>query len=306
MNPMNSASQWRYESVQPLAQVFAANPHVEAVLLGGSTARGHADRYSDIEVGVFWRQDPSEAERKEAAEQINGDLLRLYPYEAAEEAWCDDYMLGRRQPDQPKSGVLVEVVHYRTETLERTFEEVLERYDADPLKQTLIAAVVDGMALHNAALIAAWKERAAAYPDGLRLAVVNRYGIIDHFWRWSMWLARANNLMMLYQTWAQYQQQVLHMLLGLNKVYYFGFKWLEVIAGRLTWKPERLVERLAGVYQVKPEQGAKQLAVLVEETFDLIERHVPEADVSRFRTIFRYQRPQWEAAPPHQAMNDSD
>ena len=60
---MNAASQWRHNLAHPLAPIYAANPHVAAVLLGGSTARGHADRYSDIELGVFWHQPPTDAER---------------------------------------------------------------------------------------------------------------------------------------------------------------------------------------------------------------------------------------------------
>src|SRR3954464_3093857 len=107
---MNTASQWPATLARQIAPNYAANPHVAAVLLGGSTARGHADRYSDIELGVFWHQPPTDAERQSAASAIHGDLVRLYPYDPAEEVWSDDYMLGRAQPDQPKSGVLVEVV----------------------------------------------------------------------------------------------------------------------------------------------------------------------------------------------------
>lgn len=51
---MNDASQWRYKLAQQVAPIYAANPHVAAVLVGGSTARGHAGRFSDIELGVFW------------------------------------------------------------------------------------------------------------------------------------------------------------------------------------------------------------------------------------------------------------
>jgi hypothetical protein len=118
---MNSASQWRQSFAQQIAPIYAANPHVAAVILGGSTARGHADRYSDIEVGVFWHQPPSDADRKSAANAIPGDLVRLYPYDPMEEVWSDDYMLGRAQHDQPRSGVLLEVVHYTTDFLNRTY-----------------------------------------------------------------------------------------------------------------------------------------------------------------------------------------
>ncbi|HET9221727.1 MAG TPA: hypothetical protein VFO07_04450, partial [Roseiflexaceae bacterium] len=45
----------------------------------------HADRDSDIELGVFWHQPPTDADRQTAANAISGDLVRLYPYDPAEE-----------------------------------------------------------------------------------------------------------------------------------------------------------------------------------------------------------------------------
>jgi hypothetical protein len=294
---VNPASQWRYTLVQQLAPIYAANPHVAAVILGGSTARGHADRYSDIELGVFWHHPPTDADRHSAANSITGDLVRLYPYDPTEEVWCDDFMLGRAHPNQPKSGVLVEVVHSTTDFLNRTFDTVLQHYNPDPLKQNLIAGVVDGVPLHNNELVQRWKVRAANYPDDLAIAVVKRYAVIDHFWRWEMWLARSGNLMMLYQSFAQVQQQLLHVLLGLNRVYYFGFKWLDVVSERLAHKPVDLLQRLRQVYQLEPAQGALELARLVEETYDLLEKQLPEIDVAWLQTVFRYRRPVWEQAP---------
>lgn len=295
---MNTASQWRRLFAQQLAPIYAVNPHVAAVILGGSTARGHADRYSDIEIGVFWHQPPTNADRQAAANAIPGDLIMSYTFDPVEEVWSDDFMLGRAHPDQPGSGILVEVVHYTTEFLNRTFDVVLENYDPDALKQNLIAGVVDSVPLHNAELVQQWKTRAATYPDGLAVAVVKRYAQIDHFWRWEMWLARSNNLMMLYHSYTQVQQKLLHVLLGLNRVYFFGFKWLDVVSERLAQKPPDLLRRLRQVYQVNPASGALELAALVEETYDLVEMQIPEIDVAWLRTVFRYRRPTWDNAPP--------
>ena len=61
---MNEASKWRYSFARRVAPAYAANPHVVAVIVSGSTGRGHADRYSDIEVGVFWRRPPTDADRQ--------------------------------------------------------------------------------------------------------------------------------------------------------------------------------------------------------------------------------------------------
>ena len=295
---MNRASQWRAGFARQVAPVFAANPDVEAVILGGSTARGHADRYSDIELGVFWRRPPTEDERRAAAARIDGDLHRLYPYAPEWEVWSDDYFLGRAASGEPKSGVLLEVGHYTVDYVKRTLDAVLAEHDPDAEKQNFVSGIVDAVPLYNDALVGAWQTRAAVYPDALTLAVVRHYAQIDHFWREEMWRARSGNLMMFYQSLAEAQQKVLHVLLGLNKVYYFKFKWLDVVAARLKSKPPELVRRLRRAYEVAPAEGAQEVAALVEETYGLIEQMLPEIDVEWLRAVFRYRRPQWAEAPP--------
>jgi hypothetical protein len=103
--------------------------------------------------------------------------------------------------------------------------------------------------------------------------------------------------MMLYRTFAQVQQKLLHVLLGLNRVYYFGFKWLDIVVGQLALAPANLAARLRAVYQVAPAEGAQLLSALVEETYDLVEQQCPQIDVAWLRSVFRYQRPFWDTAP---------
>src|SRR5438270_2999179 len=146
---MNDMSRWRRAIAERLAAIYARNPHIAAVVLGGSTARGHADQYSDIELGVFWNQPPTDKERRTVIELAGGDLIRLYPYDAQEEVWADDFMMGCAAPDHPQSGVLIEVGHYTVDFMGRTFESVLQQSDPDELKQNLISGVVDGVPLHN-------------------------------------------------------------------------------------------------------------------------------------------------------------
>jgi tRNA nucleotidyltransferase (CCA-adding enzyme) len=47
-----------------IANIYQQNPKVEAVLLGGSVSRNWHDEYSDIELFVFWKGDPTDEERK--------------------------------------------------------------------------------------------------------------------------------------------------------------------------------------------------------------------------------------------------
>jgi hypothetical protein len=221
----------------------------------------------------------------------------MYPCAAGEESWADDYSLGRAHSGRPGSGVLLEVAHMTAGGLERTLDAVLRQYDPDPARQNVVAALLEGRALHGEELVAAWQAQAAVYPRELSVAVVRRFGQFDHFWRYEMWLARGENLMMLYQAYALVAQQLLHVLLGLNRVYYSGFKWLELLDGRLLLKPRHLPQRLRIAFQAPPAEGAAVLAALVDETYDLLERQLPEVNVERLRTIFRYRRPAWDEAP---------
>lgn len=297
---MNEASKWRRGLVTQLAQLYANNPKVAAVMVGGSTSRGHADKFSDVEIGAFWREAPTQQDREQIEQQVVKSVpadSRLYPYDEDYAVWADDYMVGRDHTGQPNTGILVEVCNYTTDFMEQTLRGALNDYDTREMSHNLIAGVIDSIPLHGAPLLKEWTDRAIHYPRALSTAVVQTYGVIDHFWRWEMFLQRGENLMLLYQSFANVHQRVLHMLLGLNRVYYFGFKWIEAVDERLLIKPDNLLARLRGAYQLPPAEGARQVIDLVEDTFNLVESHLPEVNVKRLREIFRYRRPIWTHSP---------
>ena len=57
-----------------VAEAYAENSKVRAVMLSGSFGLGAADEYSDLDIGVFWSEAPSDEERKAAAKRLRGDL----------------------------------------------------------------------------------------------------------------------------------------------------------------------------------------------------------------------------------------
>lgn len=294
---MNSASRWRYDIAKHLAQLYSTNPRIAAVILGGSTARGHADRYSDVELGVFWHHDPTHLERQTVIQSADADLIRLYDYDQDEQVWCDDFMIGRDASEEPHTGLLVEVSHYTTDFMAQTLHQVLNEYATHELSHNLISGVVDSLPLYGSNLIQAWQKQAAQYPRPLAVAIVQKHAVIDHFWRWEMYLERGENLPLIYQSFAQIHQRLLHVLLGLNRVYYFGFKWIEEVDSRLKIKPNDLLLKLRHPYESLPAEGAQQIIRLVEDIYDLVETHLPEINIERLREIFRYRRPQWDNSP---------
>ena len=298
---MNTHSHWRHEFATQVAHYYQSNPNIEAIILGGSTARGHSDQFSDIELGMFWNQAPTEEERRSAVEMMQADLIRIYPYFPDEEVWCDDFMLGRIIPDQSKTGVLIEVAHHTTELVDRVLAEVTQHYDPDENKHNLISGLLDGVPFKGETLVNRWKKSARAYPEELRLAVVKKHAQIDHFWRWQMFMERGPNFMLLYQMFSQVEMKILHMLLGLNRVYYFGFKWMDQVIERLDVSPPHLLRRMNLVYVEPPQKAVTILTELVDETYDLIQTSLSGLDISWYRDVFHYQRPIWQDRPPFPA-----
>ena len=49
----------RGDIARHVAQGYRANPHVAAVLVAGSVARGLADDLSDVELDVYWSRPPT-------------------------------------------------------------------------------------------------------------------------------------------------------------------------------------------------------------------------------------------------------
>lgn len=77
---MNSLSKGGLILAQYIVSAYMDNPNVKAIIVGGSVSRGYADTYSDLEIGVFWAQPPSNDERQIAIERVGGDLWAFNPY----------------------------------------------------------------------------------------------------------------------------------------------------------------------------------------------------------------------------------
>jgi hypothetical protein len=292
--PATPASLLRLALGERLAQAYANHPSVVAVIAGGSVARGHADRFSDLEVGVIWAEAPTKSERAAAIDAAGGDLVRLYPAEEGEldgPIWSDAWKIGRLD-DVPLTGIEVDMHHFVEETVDSVLQAVLVDFDPDPLKLSFVGFLFHGIPLHGSDRVQSWQERAATYPDELRVAVVRAHAQIEGLWRLDAYCARGNPVAG-YAALASAHEELLQTLLGLNRVYFSGFKSLEAVTAELDLAPTDLLERIRASYPLRPGASKEGLTQLVEETYDLIEEHLPEIDVERLRSFLRYERPLW-------------
>jgi len=284
---MNEASKWRLAVAQKVAPIIARNPHVQAIMLGGSSSRGWADSYSDIEIGAFWAKPPTDEERMAPIVPAGGIFWELDDYDEEDDIWMEEWGLG---------GVKMDMRNLTVDRVERIITDVVEQYDTSAFKQATANAVFYGIPLYNALLLERWKAKLADYPEGLRVAMVQA-NLLYHDWDWVEMLVQREDMVHSYSDFIEAIECMVGMLMGLNRIYHSGTKWLDKLAKGMLIVPHNFASRVNAIFHAQPHEAARMVRTLVLEVYDLVEKHLPGTDVQQVRTSFLRKREKFENAP---------
>jgi hypothetical protein len=262
-----------------VAPAYAANPKVAGVLLAGSVARGLADDFSDIEIDIYWHTPPTDADLRAPFECAGWSIVYRH---VDENEWADGFLI---------EGVKVDTSQFLVSTLDRWLDEALVRGDTEPEYQVRITAIRHGQQLYGADLIERWRARTAIYPEVLARAMVAQH--LEFRPRYIMeMLAARDDVLLLHQDLVAAEQLILSVLMGVNRVYapHPYHKWLDWEIGQLKYAPPDLNRRLRQILRAEPRAAVDQLHGLIEETFALVDLHLPDFDTSAARAVFNERR----------------
>ncbi len=287
---MQEESRWRYALAQQIASHYQANPKVAAMLVEGSVARDYADHSSDLDLAVFWAQPPTAKERREIVTRAGGRDRHHLPSHREAAGWSERHV---------REGVAIDVRHTTVKAAEGLLAAVLEHGDPSLSKQQHLAVLRSALPLVNPTLITGWQQQAAAYPHELAVATVREHLRFRPAWEQEQ-LAERHDVLVLYDSLCSAQKDLLLVLLGLNRLYYPGWRWMDRLIDQLQVTPPNLSPRLKQLFaivSIDPLASVYQLHELIEETFRLVETHLGEVDTHAARERFRGQRRAWEHAP---------
>lgn len=285
----SEGSVWRCSLARAIAPAYATNRKVAAIVLAGSASRGIADRYSDIELGVFWHETPHEEEREAAYRAAGGRGWTPYSFNELElQEWSEEFLI---------HGVKLDLIHHTLTTTNRLIDDVLVRYDTSAPKQHLLFALQHAIPLAGADLLEAWHVRLNHYPDELDRAVVRQHLSFGPE-LWLEMLAERNEILPLYDVFCKIGHVLLAVLLGLNRRYHPGDKWVDQTVASLRYAPPQFVTRLNSAFHLDPMAGVQVMNGLVEEVMVLVETHMPEIDTSQTRQRIEKRGPLWDVPPP--------
>ena len=281
---MNEANTGRLALAQKLAPYYCANPKVVAVAVAGSVALGYADRFSDLDLAVFWEAAPTDQERRESIKSARGRHAQLVPSSRDEARWSDTYEV---------DGIAIDVRHMDVGIARHILADVLEHSDPSLSKQRHLATFLSALPLaDSSAVLTDWQSRAQVYPRELSAAMVRAHLRFRPGWELEM-LAERSELLALYEAFCTTQKRMLLVLMGLNYLYFPGWRWVDRLLEQVPLVPVKLVSRCKqafGIIRIDPLAGVYELHDLIEESFRLVETHLSELDTAQARALFQERR----------------
>lgn len=286
---MNRASQYLLELAKQKIQPYIANPQARAAMITGSTAKGQADFYSDVEMFIYYDQLPSKEQLQFARQQNKGSQpIRTIDDRSA--GWFGEFYY--------IDGVEFQIGNVTIAFWEKDMATVLQELDTSPIQKALLG-MLDCIPVYGEDLISQWKKQVTDYPDALARAMVEKYLNFVPIWALQEQLASRDTTLFQHQIRLEVGQNILGVLAGLNRLYYttFQFKRMKKFIEQMNIAPQNLYIRLESLYHQEPLSTANQLKALVAETVELVELHMPEIDTSKVKQSLERQEHTWEAKP---------
>lgn len=271
----NAASERLRELGGQIAALEIERTAPRAVLLTGSAAIGESDYNSDLDLILYHHALPSDAKLAACREALGG--TEFVELGRAEGEFGEQFRV---------AGIDCQLGHSTVAAWERDMAAVLDRLEVDTPIQKALGGLLEGIVLHDPdGLLAGWRARASAYPEPLRVAMVEAYLAIPATWYISDRLKPRDAKLWLHEALVEATYSVLGVLAGLNGVYFsrFQFKRIHRFAASLPIAPDDLADRLDLFFAGDDDQAIATLEELVVELRDLVRIHLPAARIPSHR-----------------------
>jgi hypothetical protein len=266
------ASRLRYAIAQSLADTALPSFGQECILTG-STSRGIADEYSDIEMMFYTDALPPYAERERWLQTVGArDIVLDHEKPDEQEVWATFYM----HDIWVEAGWRVIAAH------ERDLENLVAGNVTSHMSLMLAWITVYAVPLHSLSALARWQQQLTHYPETLPQKIIDG---VNEYWmqpqgfaiRWAL-LKRGEPMALTNRLLADIWM-LLRILFAINHEWELDWKWLRPEAERLAIKPEGLVERINAIFTL--QQSEQTVACYLRLIRDVLELVPASYDVTR-------------------------
>lgn len=263
---MNAQARWRLDLARTLSTRLRHFAGVQAIVVGGSVARGYSDAYSDLELLLYWDHAPG----PDVRQTIVTDLRAEFRYPAIDPGHASALLI---------DGFPVDLWHNTVASADAAMDVVLLTYSIDLDASNVLDTLRACIPLYGAELVQQWKQRVQAYPEELAIRFLQTY--LPHFHLRQLNLAaRRDNPTAFYSIMSAIQCSLFLVLLALNQSYFPTFKWMYHRLDGMPLAPTQLASRLRQMFHEPPLCAAGQLHDVLTETLALVEAQYPQLDTA--------------------------
>jgi hypothetical protein len=266
---------------------YATLPGAACGAITGSSAEGHADRYSDLDMTMYYDVMPPEAELRRVREQVSDGVLVWSMGQYADGEFAEAFRL---------NGIEVQIGHTTVEKWEAAIAAVLNGEEpGSPIHKAMSGTLVS-TPVFGAGRLAEWQARIRNYPDILRLAMVKHHLKFFRVWALVGRLETRDAGLWFRQMLVESSFNLLGVSAGLSRRYFtpFQFKRARSFIETLDIAPPDLANRLESLWTLPRAEAASALRALVAETVDLVDRELPEVDTSAVRKSLASRDEPWK------------
>jgi predicted nucleotidyltransferase len=242
---------------------------LRAALLVGSSARGDADFYSDLDLLLYVEAVPPRDVLAEIRQAVGG-TNPVAKEEPSEHFLGDEFDL---------EGVRTEVSFVTVGRTEWQLERLLEGLEAvDSPRQKILVGLLEGLPLHGGDVVERWQARLRNYPEPLRRATIERHWRFFPLWYYGEAMAARDAELWRLDVLLDAVFDLLAVLAGLNRLYFarFELKRMRGLIAKMKLAPPQLADRVESLFRLEPEAASTELGRLVEETRALVLAELPD------------------------------
>lgn len=285
---MTGESIYLRERARQVADVYRTHPLARAAMITGSAAEGESDRYSDIDMSIYYAGALPTDEELLAGRVRNG---------FGEKNWTiGDRDGGTLIESYHRDGIEFQIIHSTLEATEKVFEIVWSGEEIGTPYNKAMSGLLECIPFYGEEIFADWKKRIAQYPDALAEASVKKYLNFTPLWGITDALKNRDGVIWRHQILVETAHNLIGVLAALNRLYFtpFQFKRTTRFCDRMTVAPPDLAARINALFTQSPAEAAVSARHLVEETVSLVERQMPQVDTTAARKRIGMARRRWE------------
>jgi predicted nucleotidyltransferase len=254
-----------------VAAAYVTHSRPSAILLVGSTGRGDADAYSDVDMILYYDEPASDDALSAARAELGAERFKgkAYPEEGG---YGERYYL---------DGVQCQLAHVTIESFEAEIRKLLVELELNDELPKIMTGLLEGTPLHGEELIEGWRRK-AAYTEPLQRAMIEHYWKFFPWWHYQERLGTRDATIWRYDVLVQSAYNLVGVLAALNKLYFskFEFKRSGEFLARLEVAPPDFARRLHALFELDEREATAELERLVAEVGELVAARFPDIDLS--------------------------